>query len=403
MGLMAIAWTISVKQPTKVSNEGEIPTGVVEANNQFAIDLYSRYKVGKDNIFFSPYSISLSLAMTYEGARGKTAREIQSVFHFPEDDILRRSGYAKLYDEINRQNKEYSLHTVNALWAQKDYKFLDDYFRLIEKYYRGKITNLNFKKNPEDCRKTINNWVKDQTNNKIEDLIPVGRIITMTKLVLTNAIYFKGKWINPFNKDKTREQNFRINTDNIVKVPMMQRTDEEAIFNYAENDLLQILELPYTGKKLSMLILLPKNDEIANLENSVNLINLSKWKKDLVKRRVKVFIPKFKFETKYFMMETLKNLGMSMAFTPEADLSGMDGTKNLYITDVIHQAVIEVNEGGTEAAAATAVITLDSAMPQKSKILTFLANHPFIFIIQEKTTENILFMGRVMNPIQSFK
>jgi len=375
---------------------------VVDANNQFALDYYSKLKE-KDsgNIFFSPFSISSALAMTYEGAKGQTAEEIRTVFYFPIDDNLRRTEYAAIFNELNKGDKKYKLSTANALWAQKDYQFLAEYFGKVEKYYGGKATNLDFKKDPEASRITINNWVEDQTNDKIKDLIPQGLIDELTRLVLTNAVYFKGEWIKQFNEKDTRDENFRISKNNSVKVPMMQRTDEDAKFNYAENDKLQILEMPYSGEELSMLILLPKNDDLTTLENLLSTKKLSEWKKDLEEQRVKVFIPKFKFETKYFMGDDLIAMGMPTAFSwPGADFSGMDGTKDLYIREIIHQAFVEVNEEGTEAAAATAVVMpLEVAPGQKTtKIPVFRADHPFIFLIQEKNTGNILFMGRVVNP-----
>ena len=375
---------------------------VVDANNQFALDYYSQLKK-KDsgNIFFSPFSISSALAMTYEGAKGQTAEEMRSVFYFPADDNLRRTEYAAIFDELNKGDKKYKLSTANAIWAQKDYQFLAEYFNRVEKYYGGKANNLDFAKDPEGSRITINNWVEDQTNDKIKDLIPQRVIDALTRLVLTNAIYFKGEWVKQFNVEDTRDENFRISKNNSVKVPMMQRTDEDAKFNYAENDKLQILEMPYSGEELSMLVLLPINDDLATLEDLLSTKKLSGWKKDLEEQRVKVFIPKFKFETKCFMADDLKTMGMPKAFQwPGADFSGMDGTKNLYIGQVIHQAFVEVNEEGTEAAAATAVVMLEGAAPgQKTpKIPVFRADHPFIFLIQEKASGNILFMGRVVNP-----
>ncbi len=391
-----------VKKMSEVDNSGittKALSGVIDANNQFAFDLYSKYKSKEGNIFFSPYSISTALAMTYEGARGQTAEEMLSVFHFPEDDKTRRLGYANLYNEINKKDKKYKLHTANALWAQQYYQFLDEYFDIVEKYYGGKVTNLNFMGDQEGSRITINNWIEDHTNNKIKDLIPPGLITPLTRLVLTNAIYFKGEWVRQFNKDDTIEQDFRVTSNNIVKVPMMLRTDDESIFNYAEDDKLQILELPYSGEELSMLILLPKNNDMEALENSLNFTVLSKIKEELIEQRVDIFIPRFKFETKYFMANTLEEMGMPTAFSGVADFSGMTGKKDLTISQVIHQAFVEVNEEGTEAAAATAVIMkITSIGPDEPKIPTFRADHPFIFLIQDRETGIILFLGRVSDP-----
>jgi serpin B len=374
----------------------ETKRDVIEENNRFAINLYSQYKSEEGNIFFSPFSISTAMAMVYEGAEGKTAKEIKSVFGFPKYDNSRRNQYSTLLSEINKKDKKYTLNTANALWAEQDFNFLDNYLTTVEKYYGGKTTNLDFKNDWEASRLIINNWVEDKTNNKIKDLFPEGSINPLTRLVLTNAIYFKAEWLKQFDADKTRDMNFRVNPDKSIKVPMMQRTDGKSIFNYTQNKDLQILEMPYAGEDLSMLILLPFNNDIEVLENSFTIEKLTEWKKSLRKRRVKIYIPKFKFETKYFLKETLGDLGMPTAFTNLADFSGMTGTKELEIDKVIHQAFIEVNEEGTEAAAATGIAMVVKSIPPPTPI--FKADHPFIFIIQQNETGNILFMGRVNNP-----
>ncbi len=389
----------SLINDTGATSEG-IET-IVDANNQLALDLYLKYRSEEGNIFFSPYSISTALAMTYEGAKGQTAEEMQFVLHIPENANIRRANIEKIYNDINQDDKKYKLSTANALWAQEDFKFLDDYFSIVEEYYGGKVTNLNFDEKPEESRIIINNWVEDKTNNKIKDLIPVGIIKPrLTRLILTNAIYFKGNWVKQFNENDTKEQNFRLMPSNTnIKVPMIQRTDDESKFNYAENSDVQLLELPYSSEDLSMLILLPKDDNLEDLEKSFTLKKLTQWRDSLSEQRVNVYIPKFKFETKYFMAETLKDMGMPIAFSDNADFSGMTGKKDLKIYNVIHQAFVEVNEEGTEAAAATAVIMgrITSVGPEPV-IPTFRADHPFIFIIQQKDSGNILFMGRVSDP-----
>ena len=371
--------------------------GIIEANNRFAINLYSQYKSEEGNIFFSPFSISTAMVMVYEGAEGKTAKEIKSVFGFPKYDNSRRKQYSNLLSEINNKDKEYALKTANALWAQQKYHFLDEYLTTVEKYYGGKTTNLDFINESDSSRLIINNWVEDKTNDKIKDLLPEGEIDPDTRLVLTNAIYFKAKWLIQFDADKTGDEYFRVNPDKSIKVPMMQPTSQKSTFNYTQNKDLQILEMPYAGEDLSMLILLPLDDNIEALENSFTIEKLTEWKKSLRRRKVNIYIPKFKFETNYFLSETLSNLGMPTAFTNSADFSGMTGTKDLKIDKVIHQAFIEVNEEGTEAAAATGVTKM--TLSKKPPTPIFKADHPFIFIIQQKDTGNILFMGRVSNPI----
>ncbi len=389
--------TSEISSPIKADDSGATVEGVnsvINANNQFALDLYLKLEDEEGNIFFSPYSILVALAMTYEGAREKTVEEMQSVFHFPEDENIRRPSFAKIYNLLNKKNKKYELHTANALWAQKDYKFLDEYINAIKKYYVGKVTNVDFAKATENARLTINKWVEEQTNNKIKDLIPPGVLDALTRLVLTNAIYFKGLWVKQFDKKETREEDFRVSPEETVKVKMMNITGEE--FNYYETEKLQILELLYEGEDLSMLIILPKENDLKSLKESLSLEKLTELRNSLSEQQVDVYIPKFKFETKYFMVKTLKEMGMPTAFSMDADFSGMDGTKDLFIANVIHQAFIDVNEEGTEAAAATGVVMeLKAAMPT-----VFRADHPFIFMIQERETNNILFLGRVIDPTQ---
>jgi len=381
-------------QADDIASTQEGIQAVVDANNQFSFELYSELNKNENgNIFFSPYSISSALAMTYEGAKGKTADEMKSVFHFPENEIL-RPNFAAIYNEINKKDKSYKLNTGNALWVQKDYPFLDTYLATVEKYYGGKAANLDFIGETEKSRQTINSFIEEQTNNKIKDLIPAGVLGPLTRLVLTNAIYFKGNWEWEFDKSDTHEQDFKIAPENIVKVPMMYMKPDKATFNYAENDDLQILEMPYKDEEVSMLILLPKED----LESlgSLTTEKLNEWKNSMQEQKLSaIYFPKFKFETKYTLNENLIALGMPTAFAEAADFSGMTGQKDLFIDKVIHQAYVDVNEEGTEAAAATAVVMVLTAMPQEK---IFRADRPFIFIIQEKQTGNILFMGEVVDP-----
>ncbi len=367
---------------------------VVRANNQFAFDLYSKLSKSKQgNIFYSPYSLSAALAMTYEGARGQTAKEIKSVFHFPKSNIL-RSNFATIQNGINKENKFYKLKTGNALWAQYNYRFLKNYTDRVKKYYGGKVVNLDFKQETEKSRQTINSFIEKQTNNKIKNLIPAGVLSSMTKLVITNAIYFKGSWKWEFDKSKTSEQDFKITPTKVVKTPMMYMKPDKVRFDYAKIKGLQILELPYKGEKISMLILLPTNN-LNSIESSLTVRKLNEYKAQMKETKLdSISLPNFSFNSKYFMKGILSAMGMPTAFG-NADFSGMDGTKNLQISQVIHQAFIKVNEKGTEAAAATAV-TMKKSMVMSRNI--FRADHPFIFIIQEKGTGNILFMGRVIDP-----
>lgn len=376
-------------------------SNVVEANNQFALDLYQRYQAQEEgNIFFSPYSISSALAMTYEGAKGETAKEMQSVFYFPENEENLRNGYKQLNQAINQADKDYQLRVANALWAEEDFGFLTEYFNLVNRYYGAEITNLDFKGNAEESRLTINDWIEEETEDKIKDLIPADAVNPLTRLILTNAIYFKGDWLQEFDQNQTTERDFKVSEGEVVRAEMMQRTDEEAEFNYFQNEQLQVLELPYQGEELSMLIFLPKENDINALGNDLTVEKIEEWKEGLREQRVKVYLPKFKFETKYFMKEDLSDMGMPSAFSNLADFSGMTGRKDLFISEVIHQAFIDVNEEGTEAAAATAVVMELLTAGPGPEIPIFHADHPFIFMIQQKDSGNILFLGRVMNPTQ---
>jgi len=387
-------------QPPAADDTGSTPEGiqqVVDANNQFAFELYSELnKNQQGNVFYSPYSISAALAMTYEGARGDTASEMKSVFHFPESKIL-RPNFAAIYNSVNKKGKDYKLNTGNALWVQQNYSFLEEYLSTVESYYGGKAANVDFARETEKSRQTINSFIEEQTNDKIKELIPLGYIDRGTKLVLTNAIYFKGTWEWEFDKSDTREQDFKITEEDVVKVPMMYMKNEETSFNYVDTGDLQILELPYKGGDISMLVLLPKGD-MGSIEASLSTEKLEEWKGQMQETKLDgIYLPKFEFDMKYLDMGgTLGALGMPTAFSLEADFSGMTGDKGLVIKHVIHQAYVKVDEKGTEAAAATAVIMgmMGKVGPRK----VFKADHPFIFIIQERETGNILFMGNVVDP-----
>jgi len=385
--------------PPQLDDTGASPEGienVVNANNQFALDVYSEFKeeFENENIFFSPYSISVALTMTYEGAKGQTAEEMQSVLRVPKDDNLRRANFAKIINEINKEDKEYKLSTANALWPRTDFQLLKEYKNTIEKYYGGKATPLDYARYPEGSRQIINSWIEDKTEDKIKDLIPSGALDFSTVLVLTNAIYFKGAWALQFDPKETKEEDFRTGDGEIVKVPMMRLVGKDEKFNYAETEDLQILEMSYDGEDLSMLVILPKENKLEKVEKELSIEKLSEWKSMLKEQKVDIYIPKFKLETKYFMADTLKKMGMPTAFDSSADFSGINGVKGIWISKVIHQAFVDVNEEGTEAAAATAVIMIEMAPTTPE----FQADHPFIFLIQEKETGNILFMGKVANP-----
>jgi len=373
---------------------------MAKANNKFAFELYSQLsKSEKGNIFYSPLSIFTALAMTYEGARGQTADEMKSALHFSTNSISRQN-FVYIYNEFNKKNKDYELKMLNNLWLQKGYNVLKTYKDNVKKYYSGEITNLDFINETEKSRQAINDLIRKNTNNKIRDLLSPDSVKPLTRLIITNAIYFKESWQWEFDKSKTKEQNFRINETKAIRTKMMSIQPDEVKFNYADLGNLQILELPYKGEKNSMLILLPSGD-IKELENSLTEEKLVEYKNKMQKTKFdSIYIPKFKFELGYDKLkENLKEMGIISAFeNTKADFSAITGNRELFISDIVHKAHIEVDEKGTEAAAATAAVMTFTAMPDAPEPIVFKADHPFIFIIQEKNTGIILFIGKVLDP-----
>jgi serpin B len=377
--------------------------------SEFAFNLYGRIKdlpavqQSGGNLFFSPYSISTALAMTYTGARGNTASQMTSVLRLPTvkaetmpiEQIAAAYGALQKSLQADPEKSGYQLNVANALWGQKGYGFLPAFLDLNKKYYGSGLTELDFAQS-EAARKIIDTWIEQQTKEKIKDLIPSGVLNSMTRLVLTNAIYFKGDWAIQFKKESTKPADFHVTKEKTVQVQMMY---QKGSFSYGENNEMQLLFMPYKGSELSMLIILPKTiDSFDSVEQKVIKNSLPKA---AVMRRpeVEVYLPKFKITCGTLELgDILKEMGMKDAFSlPPADFSGMDGKMDLFISNVMHKAFVEVNEEGTEAAAATGVgISITSVLTTRAPI--FRADHPFIFFINDNRTSCILFMGRLMNP-----
>ncbi|UCG59366.1 MAG: serpin family protein [Phycisphaerales bacterium] len=392
-------------------------TLVVEGNNRFALKLYAKLREADGNLFFSPYSISTALAMAHAGARGRTEAQMAKVLHFPTageasgSDSDHPAGkqppwtreqfaatFGAIIESLNDRGAEgeYQLNVANALWGQKGYGFLQEFLELVEANYDGRLSEVDFVRAAEQTRNKINAWVEKKTNNKIKDLIPRGVLDAMTRLVLTNAIYFKGNWENQFEEAMTRPAPFTLLSGDKVDVPMMNQTEE---FRYMEVEAVQGLELPYADNELSMIILLPRElGGLRDLEKDLTQENLSQWLGTLGKRRVIVSVPKFKMTSQFGLASVLRSMGMTDAFAPGlADFSGMNAKRDLFISAVIHKAYVEVNEEGTEAAAATAVI-MNRLSVRPTQPAVFCADHPFLFLIRDNHTGSILFIGRVMNP-----
>lgn len=368
---------------------------VVTANNRFAFDLYAKLSASsEDNVFFAPFSVSSALAMTYEGANGKTAAEMRRALYLPSKSVL-KPNIAAIDNRLNTSTKPRSLWTGNALWVQKSFPLLPSYTKRIAKYYGEKATNLDFVSQPQQSRQAINAYIAKQTRNKIPDLIPQGAINADIRIVLTNAVYFKSDWKWQFDKNKTYEGDFTVAPGNLVKTQLMHMIPNEQGLQYVDTGKLQILSLPYKGDKFSMLILLPTGnlDSLGRL--TAGGLNALKAK---MKPRVldSITIPKFEFDAAYSLESALQELGMPRLFSPSlADLSGMDGKKDLSISFVFHKAYVKVDEQGTEATGATAVGGGLTALRPRND---FTANHPFVFLIQDNQTGNILFLGRVVDP-----
>jgi serpin B len=355
-----------------------------EAVNAFAADLYGNLAAEDDgNICLSPYSISSALSMTYGGAAGLTAEQMNEVLHFGGPDAT-HPAFSYLRRNVNAIQKpgHIQLNTANALWPQEGYLFLPDYLALIREFYAGEIHPVDYATDPERARQQINSWVEEQTNERIQNLIKAGSLTPLTRLMLVNAIYFKGNWASQFKEADTRPAPFTLADGSTVEVPMMSQT---ADFRLARTEKLLALELPYEGGDLSMIILLPDRGEALTLPPMDTL--------EFREMEVGVQLPKFKLESSFNLGGTLAAMGMPAAFSRNADFSGMDGAGTLIIDEVVHKVFVEVNEEGTEAAAATGVGMRLTSMPQQ-----FIADRPFLFLIRENKTGTMLFMGRVMDP-----
>ncbi|MBD1880445.1 serpin family protein [Coleofasciculus sp. FACHB-T130] len=386
------------KQPTEELSA--LLDTVVEGNSSFALDLYNRLRKQEGNLFFSPYSISTALAMTYAGAGGQTATEMAKVLHFTLEQERLHPTFAALMAELNASEQQgYQIAVANRLWGQKGYGFSERFLKTTQNDYGGGLQEVDFAGATEQTRRTINNWVAKKTEDKIQDLIAPGTISSKTKLVLTNAIYFKGAWFSPFDRQKTKDEPFYVTPTQQVSVPMMCKTEQ---YGWADIGSLKVLELPYgqgeeISKELSMVILLPKQaDGLAKMEQQLTPKNLERWLSSLkYEQMVEVWVPKFNLTSEFDLSKVLANMGMPEAFSVQADFSAMTGKKGLFISKVIHKAFVEVNEEGTEAAASTGVGMTRGANKE------FRADRPFVFLIRDKQSGSILFLGRVLNPLQS--
>jgi serpin B len=378
------------------------PPALVQAGNHFAFDLYGQLRHDKkdENLFYSPASISLALGMTSAGARGETARQMAGVLHWQTGADALHAGMNNWINQLNVIDKgqEYELRVANRLWAQQGYKFLDPFLKITRDQYQAALGQVNFQTQAEASRQTINRWVEQQTASKVQDLLPQGAIESRTKLVLTNAIYFKGNWQEPFEKSATRDLDFAVAGSQKQRVPMMQMTDR---FRFARLNGLKVLAMPYTGGQLSMVAVLSDDvDGLGKLEDSLSPEKWKEWTGALKSTQVSVRLPRFKMTSEFSLKRALSELGMPLAFEEgSADFSGMNGQHDLFISAALHKAFVDVNEQGTEAAAATGiVIAPTSAVIEPARPEEFHADHPFLFGIVDNRAGSVLFLGRVLDP-----
>jgi serpin B len=384
---------------------------LVEGNTAFAFDLYrplAEQQKG-ENLLYSPYSISLALVMTYAGARGETEEQmahalrftlpderLHAAFNALDQELAQRGKGAQGEDEADRQHpKGFHLNIANAIWGQESYAFLNPFLDTLAANYGAGLRVLDFARAPEDSRVIINDWISQQTEGRIEDLIPQGTIDRLTRLVLTNAVYFNAPWAYPFRETVTEPGAFTLLDGSQVVVPMMRQAES---LGYAEGEGYQAVELPYDGREMSMVIILPESDRFDEFESSLDGERVQEIVSDLTDRQVALKMPTFEFDSHFGLSQALEELGMPAAFSSgAADFSGMTGTKDLFISDVLHKAFVSVDEEGTEAAAATVVeMEVGSEMPADHIAVDI--DHPFIFLIRDIETNSILFVGRVLDP-----
>lgn len=392
--------------PRVVATEAEM-AAAAKGDLEFALALYGKIK-GDGNTFVSPASARIALAMTYAGAKGTTAEQMARVLSLPNDPRAHDAFGAilglwaswarvEVPSPPDAPSQPFQLRVANRLFGQKNRPFLPSYLTLLTEKYAAPLEQVDFKAAPEPARQHINQWVEDRTEKRIQDLLPPGSVQPDTRLVLVNAIYFKADWLDKFEKQNTQDADFFVTPSDKVKVPMMRQTGQ---YRYAETDDAQVLELGYLGAPAAMIIVLPKaKDGLSRVETSLSPAALGDWLGKLHAERVNVRLPRFKIESTFRLSGVLASMGMTDALDPrKADFSGMDGTRELFVGEVIQKTFCAVDEAGTEAAAATAVMMRMGAHVPNDPPKDFVADHPFLFMIRDNKTGSILFMGRLAKP-----
>lgn len=366
-------------------------------NMSFALEMYHSLGSGEENMFFSPFSISAALAMTYAGARGPTEEEMRETLHFTLPENTLHAAFGSLLRRLapdSNDDGEFVLHTVNALWGQRGHDFLPGFLSLVSEYYRGGISILDFTDEPERSRSTINEWVAEQTEDRIADLLPPGSITAATRLVLTNAIYFNARWLFTFDPAATARRPFTLLSGEQLEVASMSVTES---YRMMTGEGYGAVELPYRGTDVSMLLIVPDEGMFPEIEGRLDPEFVRRTDAAMGQVSLHLSLPKFSSTSRFSLKDVLTSMGMPSAFGPAADFSGMDGTRWLYISGVFHQAFVSVDEYGTEAAAATAVV-----MEKRNggASVEFSIDRPFIYMIRDGATGTPLFIGRLLNPLE---
>jgi serpin B len=384
------------------SADNGVPDELVADNNAFALDLYHAVSGTGDNLILSPYSVSLALAMTYAGAGGTTEQQMAATLHFtlPQDELhaafksLEASLPQAGSEDTQSEDQRFRLAIANALWGQSGYPFRQDYLDLVSEDYGAGLQLVDFEADPEAARQHINDWISQQTQDRIQDLLPQGSVDAATRLILTNAIYFKAAWQSQFEAVATQDGPFNLLDGSTVSVPMMSQT---AQFGFAAGQGYQAVVLPYEGGRMAMVILLPDQGNFAAFEDALTTDQFNSVLDSVVWQQVSLSMPRFTYESEFGLKDALVEMGMTDAFTPGvADFSGMSDRNDLFISAVVHKAFVKVDESGTEAAAATGVVVGVMAAPAPALEVTI--DRPFIYMIVDQDSHAILFMGRVLNP-----
>lgn len=395
----------TVVRPEPVKDlPSETLAALVEASNAFAVDLWNRIRCQEGNLAVSPSSISLALAMTWAGARSETAGQMAEVLHLEGREGIHEAAATLLYDWNDPSRTAYELRIVNRLFGEQSYRFEEEYLELVRRRYGAPLERIDFRYAPEPSRARINAWIEQQTAERIRDLLSPGDVGELTRLILTNAVFFLGKWVKPFHEENTLQAAFRA-PGLKIRVPTMQQVGN---FNYCRKANVKILELPYRGGDFAMTILLPRAaNGLPALEKRISTTVLDRWRADLQLRSVAVAIPRFTIDpaSPILLKSTLAEMGMPRAFDRSAaDFTGIadppDSQDRLFIDEVVHKSYVKVDEAGTEAAAATAVLPTATASRGlwTPKPKPFRADHPFLFLIRDVRSRVILFVGRVTDP-----